>query len=597
MSEANLEFSKKKQGHKINLSEILEALVTQNIISTDSANLIYKTKSNNTQYPLINIAEFNLKSQKAPFEILTIERLCEWLANFSGLGYQRIDPLKIKLENVSHLIPHSYAIRLNILPIEVNQNEVVICTSEPFATSWIDEISPLLKRKITLRISNPLTIKQLLSEYFVVQTAINKIQKTNTGTNNNNKLLREGKITELERILEKNKLKKWAAEDSAVVQVVEWLLQFALNERASDIHLEPKRGMSTIRLRIDGKLRPVYKLEPDILLSVISRFKILADIKIDEKRRPQDGRVKKILDNGLHLEMRISTIPVSHGEKMVIRLFDHKVSGKSLVNIGFSGSDLTKWKELISIPQGLVLVTGPTGSGKTTTLYSSLGEVATPDVNVCTIEDPVEMSVDEFNQVQVNKDIGITFPNAIKSFLRQDPDIIMVGEIRDLETAEMAIQASLTGHMVFSTLHTNTALSTVIRLLDLGIPPYLLNASLLGVLSQRLVRKLCDHCKIEIDTPKDLWENLVYPNKVPAPKKVCKAVGCEECKNTGYVGRVCVYELVPFTQELKKLIKPQMQLSELEEKTRGTFTPFRVKAAEKVTTGETSLEEIIKVAI
>lgn len=596
MSEINLNLLKKRQGHLINLSEMLEGLVTQNIISTDSANLIYKTKANSKQYPLVSIAEFNLKSQKAPFEILTLEKLCEWLALFSGFTYQRIDPLKIKLENVSHLIPHSYAIRLNILPIELNENEVVVCTSEPFALSWIDEISPLLKKKIVIKIANPLTIKQLLSEYFVVQTAINKISKTNQ-TVTNNKLLREGKVIELERILEKNKLKKWAAEDSAVVQVVEWLLQFALNERASDIHLEPKKGMSSIRLRIDGKLRPVYKMEPDILLSVISRFKILADIKIDEKRRPQDGRVKKILDNGVRLEMRISTIPVSHGEKMVIRLFDHQVSGKSLSSIGFSGHDLKKWSELIACAQGLVLVTGPTGSGKTTTLYSSLGEVATPDVNVCTIEDPVEMSVDEFNQVQVNKDIGITFPNAIKSFLRQDPDIIMVGEIRDLETAEMAIQASLTGHMVFSTLHTNTALATIIRLLDLGIPPYLLNASLLGVLSQRLVRKLCMHCKVEIDTPKELWDDLVYPNQVQPPKKVCKAVGCEECKHTGYSGRICVYELVPFTQEIKKLIKAQVQLAELEEKTKGQFTPFKVKAAEKVATGETSLEEVIKVAI
>lgn len=596
MSDINLNLAKKRTGHLLSLSEILETLVMQNIVSTDSANLIYKTKANSKQYPLVSIAEFNLKSQKPPFDILTVEKLCEWLAHYSGHTYQRIDPLKIKLENVSHLIPHSYAIRLNILPIEVSSNEVVICSAEPFALGWIDEISPLLKKKITIKVSNPQTIKQLLSEYFVVQTAINKISKTSLSSSNN-QLLREGKITELEKILEKNKLKKWAAEDSAVVQVVEWLLQFALNERASDIHLEPKRGMSAIRLRIDGKLRPVYKMEPDILLSVISRFKILADIKIDEKRRPQDGRVKKILDNGVRLEMRISTIPVSHGEKMVIRLFDHKVSGKSLSNIGFSGSDLKKWSELIATPQGLVLVTGPTGSGKTTTLYSSLGEVATPDVNVCTIEDPVEMSVDEFNQVQVNKDIGITFPNAIKSFLRQDPDIIMVGEIRDLETAEMAIQASLTGHMVFSTLHTNTALATIIRLLDLGIPPYLLNASLLGVLSQRLVRKLCIHCKVEVETPKELWENLVYPNQVPAPKTVCKAVGCEECKNTGYSGRVCVYELVPFNQEIKKLIKAQVQLSELEEKTRGMFTPFRVKAAEKVVTGETSLEEIIKVAI
>ncbi|MFZ4712135.1 MAG: GspE/PulE family protein [Bacteriovoracaceae bacterium] len=592
MNQINVAAKKRPLGRVLNLDHVVEDLLNDHIISPDTANTILKHKLHAKQHPLISITECHAKNAKTGL-VLSMESLTQWLATKVNMPYLRIDPLKIKLENVSHLVPHSYALRLNIIPVHVDEKELVICTAEPFVSDWIDELSPILKKKIVLKMSNPNTIKQLLNEYYVVQTAVNKIVKPVT----NEKLIREGKVNELDKIIERNKLKKWAAEDSAIVQIVDWLLQYALNERASDIHLEPKRGMSHIRLRIDGKLRTVYKLDPEIMLSLISRIKILADLKIDEKRRPQDGGVKKLLENDVRLEMRIATVPTLHGEKMVIRLFDHKLSGKSLDQIGFDGSDLKKWREMINSSHGLLLVTGPTGSGKTTTLYSSLSEVANSEVNVCTIEDPIEMAVEDFNQVQVNKDISVTFANSIKAFLRQDPDIIMVGEIRDLETAEASIQASLTGHTVFSTVHTNTALATIIRLMDLGIPPYLLNASLIGVLAQRLVRKLCTHCKEKIETPVELWENLLRDHVVPTPSHVFKASGCSECKHTGYSGRICVYELVPMGNELKKLIKPGLHLAELEEKTKGMFKPFRINAAEKVLSGETSLEEMIKVAI
>lgn len=579
---------------KLSLNFVVEKLLENNLIDTDHANKIIRTKFNDKTHPFIIISDFKIKNITPPHEYLTNERLTTYFSTIFNLDYIHLDPLKIKLEHVAHLIPFSYAKRLNIVPIEINKSELVICTSEPFQKNWIEELSPIVKRKIKLVFGNPDTILKLLDELEILQNAINRLHKENRSSNNN-KFLREGKLDELDRLIEKNKLKKWAAEDSAVSQIIEWILKFSLNERATDIHLEPKKGMGHIRLRIDGNLRPIYKLDPEILLSVISRFKLMADLKIDEKRKPQDGRIKKLLDNDLNLEMRISTVPTQYGEKLVVRLFDYKLSGKNLDEIGLGGKDLKVWRELINLNQGLLLVTGPTGSGKTTTLYSSLNEINTPEVNICTVEDPVEMCIDEFNQVQVNRDINLTFSNAIKTFLRQDPDIIMVGEIRDIDTAEVAIQASLTGHLVFSTVHTNSALSTIIRLLDLGVAPYLLNSSIVGILAQRLVRKLCPHCKEKTDTPEELWENLVGHMRIPTPKKIFKAVGCSECKFTGYFGRICVYELLPITNEIKSIIREKIQLTELEEKCKKYFTPFRYHAAEKVMLGETTLEEMIKI--
>ncbi|MBA2403920.1 MAG: type II/IV secretion system protein, partial [Bdellovibrionales bacterium] len=337
------------------------------------------------------------------------------------------------------------------------------------------------------------------------------------------------------------------------------------------------------------------RFDNEALMMVIARFKILGDMKLDEKRKPQDGGIKRTLDNGKQVEMRLSTLPTNFGEKMVVRIFDKNVAGQDLNFIGFAPEDLKTWETLINEPQGLILVTGPTGSGKTTTLYTTLNKVATPDVNVCTAEDPVEMEIDAFNQVQVNPQIGLTFAECIRSFLRQDPDIIMVGEIRDFETGEMAIQSSLTGHLVFSTLHTNGALATIQRLVDLGLPTFLINSSLSGILAQRLVKRLCNHCKKEVPASADKWATLLDGEVLPMPEKFFEPVGCEECKNTGFSGRLCVYELVRMDDKIKKVIHSDVEISELREKTRGMYRSIRVNGARKVANGETSLEEVLKV--
>jgi general secretion pathway protein E len=396
--------------------------------------------------------------------------------------------------------------------------------------------------------------------------------------------------------LEKSRGRNLSAQDNQVAKIVDWLLNFAILERASDIHIEPKKGLGQVRFRIDGDLRTVYRLDHDALLMIISRFKILGDMKLDEKRKPQDGGIKRTMDNGKTVEMRLSTMPTSHGEKLVVRIFDKNVAGQDLSFIGFLPEDLATWEEMIHSTQGLILVTGPTGSGKTTTLYTTLNKVATPDVNVCTAEDPVEMEVDSFNQVQVNPSIGLGFAECIRSFLRQDPDIIMVGEIRDLETGEMAIQSSLTGHLVFSTLHTNGALATIQRLVDLGLQTFLINSSLLGILAQRLVRRLCPHCKEEVPTDKHKWETLLDGEILDMPATVHEAKGCEECKHTGYLGRMCVYELVRFDDQIKKQIHAKVEVAELREKTRGMFASIRSNGARKVIQGDTTLDEVLKIA-
>lgn len=547
-------------------------------------------------HPLNTVTKISVPDKHKSEKLMTSDDLLSHIANEFGLKYDRVDLLKVPLDVVGSIIPHAYAKRLGIVPIEVFEDRVVILTSEPYVTSWVDEVRSLTKKKIELKLCPPNQIQHLLNEIFVVQKAFRGVEREGgQGNSEKLKLLRQGKIEELDRLIEKSKGRKISAQDGFVANIVDWLLNFASLERASDIHLEPKKGLGNIRFRVDGDLRTVYRLEPQALQMVIARFKILAEMKLDEKRRPQDGGIKRELENGKQIEMRLSTLPVAFGEKLVIRIFDKNIAGNDLSFIGFSPEDMKLWENLINQPQGLILVTGPTGSGKTTTLYTSLRKVATPDVNVCTAEDPIEMEVDNFNQVQINPVIGLNFAECIRSFLRQDPDIIMVGEIRDLETGEMAIQSSLTGHLVFSTLHTNGALATIQRLVDIGLPTYLINSSVSGILAQRLVKKLCSHCKVKKPTNKDQWETLLDGEKLPMPEFSYEAVGCEECKKTGYSGRICVYELVKFDDKIKRIIHAKIDISELREKTRGMYSSIRVNGAAKVRNGETTIEEVLKI--
>lgn len=581
--------------HTLTAMDVLDPLVKASIITKQEAERYLQLWGNSKKNPLSLVETLSVPDRRMHGKIIAKDILLSVIANGFGIQYQRIDLLKLSLDVVGSILPYAYIDRLNIVPIHIDEEKVIFLTAEPFVLSWVDEVKRQVKKKIVIQLSTPAQIKHIINEIYVVQKAFKSVSKEQGQAGAEKlRLLKQGKVRELDELIDKSKNNKIGGEGN-VAKIVDWMINFALMERASDIHLEPKRGLGHIRFRIDGDLRTVYRLEPEALLMVISRFKILADMKLDEKRKPLDGGLKRTLDNGKQVEMRLSTVPTPYGEKLVIRIFDKQVASKDLSFIGFTETDLKIWDDLIHQPHGLILVTGPTGSGKTTTLYTTLNKVATPEVNVCTAEDPIEMEVDTFNQVQVNTSIGLTFAECIRAFLRQDPDIIMVGEIRDFETGEMAIQSSLTGHLVFSTLHTNGALATIQRLIDLGLPTFLINSSLSGILAQRLVKKLCSHCKTQVPADKNKWETLLDGEKVPMPEFYYAPVGCDECKNTGYSGRICVYELVKLDERFKKIIHSNVEFSELREKTRGLFTSIRGNGARKIIEGETSIDEVLMV--
>ncbi len=579
---------------KLSLECVLEVFEKNKLIDEVKAAQIRKNSQKSKHHPLQVLSDSKIQDRRNGNKVFSIDELSEVFARESKLEYLRIDSLRLKVESLVGLVSYAYAKRLQIIPIENKENEIIFATSEPYNLSWVEELEKVNKKKIQVKFANPSQVEQLLDEVFVVQQELKKI---GTGkSKEHRRLAREGKFEELDMLLEKTHQKNYGNDDNSIVKIVDWLIGYAYNERSSDIHLEPKKGLGQIRFRVDGVLKVVYKMEPEDMLSVISRLKILGDMKLDERRKPQDGRIKRFLENGKKVEMRISVIPVYYGEKMVIRIFDHQVADSSLDFIGFENEDKKVWDGLIHSKQGLILVTGPTGSGKTTTLYTSLNVVSTDEVNVCTVEDPIEMTVDAFNQMQVSHYIKLGFADAIRAFLRQDPDIIMVGEIRDLETAEVALQSSMTGHLVFSTLHTNGALATIQRLIDLGLPTFLINSSLKAVLAQRLVRRLCPHCKEKVPTSKEKWQILLGDEEYPMPEFVYQAKGCKECKQLGYQGRMCIYELVEYTHAIQKLVHPNIEISELKDKTKGMFVPFRVNCAKKVISGLTTLEEVLEIA-
>lgn len=398
-------------------------------------------------------------------------------------------------------------------------------------------------------------------------------------------------------MLELGSMREPDANDQHIVKIVDWLLQYAFEQRASDIHIEPRREVSNVRFRIDGVLYKVYELPQQVGAAVSSRFKILGRMDVAEKRRPQDGRLKTRMPDGGEVELRLSTLPTAFGEKLVMRIFDPEVLQKSFEQLGLANEDLNRWHGMNDMGHGIVLVTGPTGSGKTTTLYSTLRQLATPEVNVCTIEDPIEMVEGAFNQMQVNHQIELDFSTGVRALMRQDPDIIMVGEIRDLETAEMAVQAALTGHLVISTLHTNDAPSAVTRLLELGVPSYLIKGTVRGIMAQRLVRILCPHCKQAAEVDKGAWQQLTQPWKVSPPKKIYRPKGCQECRDTGYLGRQGIYEVMVLSPPLQELIQPLTDADALRKAgMQEGMRTLRLSGAARVAGGETTIEEVMRVA-
>jgi general secretion pathway protein E len=582
-----------RSGNALSAANILRNLVQDGVISQKDMKRVLDRpapKDSVIQHPLVAISESRLNRASPPHDPICIEWLLVWLAKKTGMTYVRIDPLKVDVSAVTSVVSYAYASRYRILPVEVTDEKVVIATADPFDTEWEEELGRILRKKICKVLANPNDISRYVVEFYAltesVQRAFGKVY--------NSKL---GSVMNLEQMLELGRAGKLDANDRYVVNIVDWLLQYAYDQRASDIHLEPRRDESDVRFRIDGVLHLVYQLPTVVMSAVVSRLKVLGRMDLAEKRRPQDGRIKTKGPAGNEIELRLSTMPTVFGEKLVMRIFDPEVTVRSFEELGFSERELGEWKKMIGSPFGIVLVTGPTGSGKTTTLYSTLKHIAKPEVNVCTVEDPIEMVEPRFNQMQVHASIGLDFATGLRTFLRQDPDIIMVGEIRDLQTAEMAIQAALTGHLVFSTLHTNDAPSAIVRLMDIGVPHYLIRATLLGVMAQRLVRTLCPHCRKPAEVHEDLWHSLIRPLNIEIPSPAFGPAGCLECRETGYLGRVGIYEMLTITPAIRDLIKPDSDLSLIRALAmKERMYPLNVAGALKVRAGMTSIEEIFRVA-
>jgi general secretion pathway protein E len=577
----------------LELTWVLQALAADGLVSKDRARMLgslARSEERDRKHPLELIADRHWLTETQPQRPLKLPLLLEWLAQRCGLPVYHIDPLKVDVPSVTKVMSYAYAQRFGLLAVEVRRDEVVIATAEPYLSSWEGEISRVLgEKKIRRVLAAPDDIRRYQLEFYNLSRAVK-------GATSDKQQVGSG-IQNLEQLMELSRSGQLDANDQHVVNIVDWLLQYAFTQRASDIHMEPRRDQGIVRFRIDGVMHQVYQIPAAVMTAVASRIKILARMDVAEKRRPQDGRIKTRSPDGQEIEMRLSTMPTAFGEKLVMRIFDPEVLLKDFSNLGFTKQDKERWEEMIYQPNGIVLVTGPTGSGKTTTLYSSLKQLARPEVNVCTIEDPIELVEPSFNQMQVQHNIGLDFATGVRTLMRQDPDIVMVGEIRDLETAEMAIQAALTGHLVLSTLHTNDAPSAITRLLDLGVPYYMISATVLGVMAQRLVRTLCPHCKKPGEPSADLWASLVSPWKQALPKRAYRPGGCLECRNTGYLGRIGVYETLRLNNELRRELRGELDLAAFRKHAiKQGMKPLRIAGAQKVAGGLTTIEEVLKVA-
>ena len=544
-------------------------------------------KGTENPHPLVIAAAQDWPDRRNEGNRLTLEALTQWLAHRVRLPYLRIDPLTLEVGKLTEVVPYAYASRVGILPVKSGAQGIVFAVKDPLALEWIKELQPALKVPIRRVCANPQDIDRYLVEFYAIARSVKlsgeeRAQGGPAGLQN------------LEQLTELSRAGKLSAEDRHVVAIVDWLLQYAFDTRASDIHLEPRRDTGNVRFRIDGILHQVYQLPAPVMPAVTARLKILGRLDVAEKRRPLDGRIRTRSPNGKEIELRVSSLPTAFGEKLVLRIFNPDVLVRDFNLLGFSPEETRVWNSMIQQPHGIVLVTGPTGSGKTTTLYSSLKQLATEDVNVCSIEDPIELIDGSFNQMQVQPSIDLTFADGVRALLRQDPDIIMIGEIRDLETAEVAVQAALTGHLVLSTLHTNDSPSALTRLLELGVPDYLIKATLIGVLAQRLVRTLCPHCKAPASITPAQWLELGVSEAIPPLATPHRAVGCLECRQTGYLGRTGVYELMPVTNTLRTEMSKNTDLATLRQlAARGGMRSLRVTGAEKVALGLTTLAEVI----
>ena len=577
---------------RLRLDDIVHRLVEDGLISEDQSRAILafgRKPQNAERHPLVIIADQGLSSASPPHVPLDIERLTKWFAERVKLPYMRIDPLKIDVAAVTRVLKHSYASRFKILPVAISDDRVTVATAEPFVREWERELTRTLKRRFDRVMANPLAVEKYLGEFYAISRSI-----SGAVTDRASEPAHSGRS--LEQLVELGPTGEPDANDQHVVRIVDWLLQYAFEQRASDIHLEPRRENGNLRFRIDGVLHLVNQVPTPVMAAAISRLKALGHMDVIERRRPQDGRIKSKTPGGKEVELRLSTMPTTFGEKLVMRIFDPDVLVKTFPELGFSDDDDMRWRAMVEQPHGMIVVTGPTGSGKTTTLYSALKQLARPELNICTIEDPIELVDPQFNQMYVQHNIGLDFASGVRTVLRQDPDIIMVGEIRDGETADCAVQAALTGHLVLTTLHTNDAASSVTRFLDLGIPPYQLKSALLGVVAQRLVRTLCRYCRQEGVITVDEWRSLTDGAALPIPKKVYTIKGCDECRHTGYRGRLGIYEIMLIDDELREHITPTTDAAALRRHAlKSGMKSLRTSGARAVSQGLTTAAEVLSV--
>lgn len=571
------------------LRTLLTELLRQGVISQDDVDKVMmkpRSQKEIEQHPLAYVAKQQLFDAREANKPLDAEALTQWAADYYGLPSFNIDPLKVKAQQITQVMSHAYALKHHILAVEVQKDKVLVATSKPEHRGWEENLEHVTNKKVERVFANPADVARFTTEFYTLANSVQGASHQNFSNNNS-----------LEAFLELGELKNPDANDQHIVTIVDWLFQYAFEQRASDIHIEPRREVGFVRFRIDGVLHRVYEMPMQALVAIVSRIKTMGRLNIAEKRKPQDGRLKTKSPEGQEIELRLSTLPTAFGEKLVMRIFDPDVLLRSFEQLGLQGQDYKRWASITGKPNGIVLVTGPTGSGKTTTLYSTLKQLATEEVNVCTIEDPIEMIEDSFNQMQVHHAINLDFAQGVKSLLRQDPDIIMIGEIRDKETAEMAVQAALTGHLVLSTLHTNDAPSAVTRLLEVGLPAYLIKATLLGVMAQRLVRTLCPHCKTPANINNDQWQAIVTPFKVALPETGYQPNGCLQCRNTGFLGREGIYEIFPMSQALQNLLHGDANINDIKRQAiKEGMRTLRLSGAQKIANGKTTVEEVLRVA-
>ena len=589
----NTSVARRARFDRSKLQDTLRTLVDDGILTRADAEQVLRAEANAEQprHPLTAIAAAGLARADDPERVLTLEALTHWSADRHDLEYYRIDPLRIDSRQVTSVVPYAYAARAGILPIRVDDDHITVATADPSERDWETDLAKVSGRKVRRVVANPEDIERYLIEFYALSHSVTASEQERSGQGTN------PAFHSLEQLMDLGRRGQLDANDSHVVNIVDWLLQYAFEQRASDIHMEPRRNGGRIRFRIDGVLHSVYEIPPSVMTAVTSRVKILGRMNVAEKRRPQDGRIKTRSPEGREVELRLSTMPTAFGEKLVMRVFDPDILVRNFDALGFEPSDQERWTRMTTRPNGIVLVTGPTGSGKTTTLYSTLKHLATPEVNICTIEDPIELVEPSFNQMQVQPKIDVTFASGVRTVLRQDPDIVMVGEIRDLETAEIAIQAALTGHLVLSTLHTNDAPSAITRLTELGIPAYLIRATLLGVVAQRLTRQLCPECKQPAAVDAAKWGALTVGHTLTAPEPAYEPVGCPECRKTGYQGRIGLYEVMEMNDTLTEAVQDDLDLEQLRRlAVREGTRPLRISGAVKVAQGATSLDEVLKVA-